>query len=155
VSSIHKVEAGWRNINTLAANAGNIDLEVKLSNFTMHNVMFLEGPSMRVIAEMQDPFLSSANVWIEGSAYTLVSNSDAVLFQSRDPPIFEGRTIFEMKYMNEHGKHHETNLPYDARDDQIATIKFIDFKTTDANPWLMAVIALVYCIQHQFHRPHG
>ncbi len=143
--SFLRPKGGWRNFDVFSAAAGKEDLEIKMNNFTSGNILFKEKQSQTVVAEMEHAHPQSANVWIKGGSFRVFNRLDACRFQSVIHPTMEWRTILEMKYLDYHGRQHSMEEAVAPDGVQVATVRFLEIEDRDPDPYLMALVSMIYC----------
>jgi hypothetical protein len=150
-------KGGWKNLNTFTARIGERKVDIVMSSISEKDYDFIDCASSMVIASMRPPRPPSVTAWISGNAYNVETSHKGFVFEAIESPEMKRRVILEMKYRNYHGSWWPTgeNEVDDVRGKEIAQLRFANRKRDDPDPWLMATIALIYCVQHPFTTSYG
>lgn len=150
-------KGGWKNLNTFTARIGERKIDIVMSSVSEKDYDFIDVASSMVVASMRPPRPSAVTAWISGNAYNVETTHRGFVFEAIEPPEMKHRAILEMKYRKYHGNWWSSseNDVEDGHGKKIAQLKFVNLKHNDPDPWLMAMIALIYCVQHPFTTSHG
>ena len=141
---------GLRNLFKTIGQFGETTMDIEIKPFADVGVIFRDIQTQRTVVEIANPVLDSVHIWINGYPHEMTDRNDGPCpLQAYHPSTKELRTILETNYMNRNGFFSDpTDVNQKVEGECVGQTRFISIREDDADPWLLALSAMVYCAIH-------